>query len=232
MRKTIGELAILFALSAGVVVAQTSAGSNLATLKYQYKVGVLPFIDATGNLGDKGTAIARLLQSELAHGSDLEVRFIKPEDGSGSDIDSEQAVSLARDHKNDVVVLATVLSAETQESDHSAQGPSVFGQTLGGSSHSAKATVELQADLYSSVTGKKLDSIRVTGEEHVTKVSGNADTSLGSWGDDGQVPDSPLGKALQKAIHALALRVSGDEPKMIRYQPPADATPSETAPKQ
>jgi len=46
------------------------------------------------------------------------------------------------------------------------------------------------------------------------------------------VPDSPLGKALQKAIHALALRVSGDEPKMIRYQPPADAAPSEIAPKQ
>lgn len=143
-----------------------------------------------------------------------------------------QAVSLAREHKNDVVILAKVISAETQESHHSAQGASVFGQSLGGSSHSAKATVELQGDLYSSVTGKKLDSIRATGEEHVTKVSGKCGYFSRKLGDDGQAPDSPLGKALQKAIRALALRVSGDEPKMIRYQPPADGAPYETKPEQ
>ena len=120
MRKKIGQLTFVLLMSVGMTCAQTPASSNLATLKYQFKVGVLPFIDASGNLGDKGTAIARLLQSELAHGSDLEVRFIKPTDDSGSDIDSEQAVSLAREHKNDVVILATVLSAEAQESDHSA----------------------------------------------------------------------------------------------------------------
>ena len=113
--------------------AQTSPSSGLAALKYQYKVGVLPFVDTTGTLEDKGTVIARLLQSELTHTSDLEVRFIKPSDDSGSDIDSETAVKLARDHKNDVVVLATVLTANVEESSHNAQGPSLFGQSLGGS---------------------------------------------------------------------------------------------------
>ncbi len=54
-------------------------------------------------------------------------------------IDSETAVKLARDHRNDVVVLATVLTANVEESSHNAHGPSLFGQSLGGSSHSAKA---------------------------------------------------------------------------------------------
>ncbi len=208
--------------------AQTSPSSNLAALKYQYKVGVLPFVDTTGTLEDKGTVIARLLQSELTHTSDLEVRFIKPSDDSGSDIDSETAVKLARDHKNDVVVLATVLTANVEESSHNAQGPSLFGQSLGGSSHSAKATVELQADLYSSVTGKKLDSIRVTGEEHTSKVSGNVDTSMGNLGNGDEAPDSPLGKALQEAIHNLATRIVAAEPKMLRYNP-GDVASSNTS---
>jgi Curli production assembly/transport component CsgG len=226
MRTKFGGLIILFLAGAAGCAAQTSGSSSLAALKYQYKVGVLPFVDTTGNLEDKGTVIARLLQSELTHNSDLEVRFIKPADDAGSDIDSDAAVKLGRDHKNDVVVLATILSAQVEESDHSAQGPSIFGQTLGGSSHSAKATVELQADLYSSVTGKKLDSIRVTGEEKVSKISGSADTSLGTLGNDGQAPESPLGKAMQKAIHNVATRIAADEPKMLRYQTSADANSS------
>jgi hypothetical protein len=226
MRTKFGGLIILFLAGAAGGAAQTSGSSSLAALKYQYKVGVLPFVDTTGNLEDKGTVIARLLQSELTHNSDLEVRFIKPTDDAGSDIDSDAAVKLGRDHKNDVVVLATILSAQVEASDHSAQGPSIFGQTLGGSSHSAKATVELQADLYSSVTGKKLDSIRVTGEEKVSKISGNADTSLGTLGNDAQAPDSPLGKAMQKAIHNMATRIAEDEPRMLRYQTSADANSS------
>ncbi len=226
MRKKIGSLAILFLATAAGGFAQTSGSSTLATLKYQYKVGVLPFVDTTGTLEDKGTAIGRLLQSELTHNSDLEVRFIKPGDDAGSDIDSDAAAKLARDHKNDVVVLTTILSAQVDESDHSAQGPSIFGQTLGGSTHSAKATVELQADLYSSVTGKKIDSIRVTGEEKVSKLSGSADTSLGTLGSDGQAPDSPLGKAMQKAVHNVAIRIAADEQKMLRYQPSGDANSS------
>jgi hypothetical protein len=217
---------------AGVAQSSQTGATAVANPDYQYKVGVLPFVDTTGSLDDKTTAIARLLQSELTHNSNLEVRFIKPADDAGSDIDSEQAVKLARDHQNDVVIVATILSAQVEESDHSASGPSIFGQTLGGSSHSAKASVELQADLYSSATGKKLDSIRVTGEEKVNKISGSADTSLGSMGSDGQAPDSPLGKAMQKAVHSVALRVIGDEPKMLRYQPPADAPPADTKPNQ
>jgi hypothetical protein len=226
MRKKIYGLAILSLTAILGVGAQISGSSNLETLKYQYKVGILPFVDTTGNLEDKTTVIARLLQSELTHNSDLEVRFIKPADDAGSDIDSDAAVKLARDHKNDIVVLATILSAQVEESDHSAQGPSIFGQTLGGSSHSAKASVELQADLYSSVTGKKLDSIRVTGEEKVNKINGNADTSLGTLGGDGQAPNSPLGKAMQKAVHGVATRIAADEPKMLRYQPSGDANSS------
>ncbi len=226
MQKKICSLLILSVATALGAAAQTAGPASLATLKYQYKVGVLPFVDTTGNLEDKGTVIARLLQSELTHNSDLEVRFIKPADDAGSDIDSDTAVKLARDHKNDVVVLATILSAQVDESDHSAQGPSIFGQTLAGSTHSAKATVELQADLYSSVTGKKIDSIRVTGEEKVSKLSGTADTTLGSLGSDGQAPDSPLGKAMQKAIHNAAIRIAADEQKMLRYQSSDDANSS------
>jgi Curli production assembly/transport component CsgG len=217
---------------AGVTQPSQTGTTVAANPTYQYKVGVLPFVDTTGNLDDKRTAIARLLQSELTHNSNLEVRFIKPADDAGSDIDSEQAVKLARDHENDVVILATILSAQVEESDHSASGPSIFGQTLGGSSHSAKASVELQADLYNSATGKKLDSIRVTGEEKVNKISGSADTSLGGMGSDGQVPDSPLGKAMQKAVHSVALRVIGDESRMIRFQPPTDAPSAEPKPNQ
>jgi hypothetical protein len=219
--------AIALFLPLNCVAQLSKPGADTANSGYQFKVGVLPFIDTTGTLEDKGTVIARLLQSELTHTSDLEVRFIKPAEDSGSDIDSDAAVKLAREHKNDVVILATIISAQVEESDHSAQGPTVFGQTLGGSSHSAKASVELQADLYSSTTGKKIDSFRVTGEEHVNKVSGSADTSLGELGNSGQTPSSPLGKAMQKAVHNLASRIAADEPKMLRYHPAEDAGSSE-----
>lgn len=188
MQKKICSLLILSVATALGAAAQTAGPASLATLKYQYKVGVLPFVDTTGNLEDKGTVIARLLQSELTHNSDLEVRFIKPADDAGSDIDSDTAVKLARDHKNDVVVLATILSAQVDESDHSAQGPSIFGQTLAGSTHSAKATVELQADLYSSVTGKKIDSIRVTGEEKSANYRGPRTQRWAPWVVTGKLP--------------------------------------------
>ena len=230
-RRMMWFLLAIMLLSSVAGFAQTTQAGAAAAPAYQFKVGVLPFVDTTGSLGDKVTAVARLLQSDLAHNSDLEVRFIKPDDESGSDIDSEQAVKMARDHNHDVVVTATILTAEVVEADHSAQGPSVFGQSLGGSTHSAKATVELQADVYSSTTGKKIDSIRVTGEEKVTKLTGSASTTLGEWDGNGAAPDSPLGKAMQKAIHSLSLRISGDETKMVRYQPPsADAAPAETKP--
>lgn len=222
-RSTLLLLSLVF--PSGLALAQSNAAGTPPSAN-AYKVAVLPFADTTGNLSEKTSALAKILQAELSHSSDLETRFVKPVEDSGSDIDSTQALSISREHKSDVVVVTTVLSAQEEESEHNAQGPSLFGQSLGGSSHSAKATVEIQAEIYDTTTGKQLDSIRVQGVEHANKVSGQASTSFGILGNDGQSPSSPLEKAVRKAIHSLAERIAADKNKMQHYQPPAGTMPA------
>ena len=226
---------LAFALMAAFIsiffTQSASAQGSLADMKYQFKVGVIPFVDNTGTgSSETGAEIGRAVQAELAHSTDLEGRVLKLDDGvNAEDVDEEKALEMGRAHKVDVVMVGTVVEATTDSSDQSMSGPSIFGQSVGGSKHSEKSVVTLQGDLFSTTTGKKIESIRVTGKNSSNKIGANASTTLGNIGSNGSDFDnSTLGKAFHDAVGQLVKKVAGDESRMVRYTPPANApTPSD-----
>jgi hypothetical protein len=200
-------------------------------MKYQFKVGVLPFVDNTGTGSDEtGGEIGRAVQAELAHSTDLEGRVLKLDEGvTAEDVDEEKAVTMGRTHKVDAVLVGTVVEATTDSSDHNVSGPSIFGQSVGGSKHSQHAVITLQGDLYSTTTGKKIESIRVTGKNSSNKIGANASTTLGSIGSGGSdFENSTLGKAFHDAVDQLVKQIAGDESKMVRYASSPDAAAPST----
>jgi len=223
-----GGLLLAACLLGAMSMAKAQEKTSLAGLKYQYKVGVLPFVDNTGSGGQEmGTALSRAVQAEIAHSSDLVGRVLKLEEGTNpEDVDGEKAVEIARARKVDTVLIGTVLEANSEESEKSARTPSIFGQSVGGRARSVKATVTLQGDLYNVATGKKIESIRVTGKASDTKVGADVSTTLGDLSSGGaSFQNSPIGKALHNAVSDLVKRLTADESKMTRYQPSGDAGP-------
>jgi hypothetical protein len=176
-------------------------------------VGVLPFADATASGGATlGESLSRTTQAEIVHSTKLEGRVIPLPAGMRPDqLDGAKIVALGRDNHVDLILLGTVLDALAEESSHHGSGPSFFGQTLGAGLHSTKATVTLQADIYDVSSGKKLDSLRLTGTQSDRKISGNVFTSLGSIDTNSQAfQNSTLGKAMQKAIADLVRHLDAD----------------------
>lgn len=215
-----------FALGAGANAAQTPA--PLSSFKYQYKVGVLPFVDNTGSGGEAlPAAMSRAVQAEIAHASDLQGRVLKL--GPGVDpatVDATQAVGIGRAQHVDVILLGTVLEASSDESDHSLSGPTIGGFHLGGRTHSVKAEVMLQGDLYDVTSGKQIDSIRLTGHASDTHVGADVSSSLGDLSTGGAAfEQSPIGKALHAAVTDLVKKIAADEPRMTRFQPPSAPMP-------
>jgi hypothetical protein len=204
---------------------QTNAPSNF---QYQFKVGVLPFVDNTGSGGrDLGVALSRAVQAEIVHSTQLVGRVLELDQGTkAEDLDSQKAVQIGRAHNVDVVLVGTVLEASWEESQKNASGPSIFGQQLGGSARSVKAVVTLQGDLFNVMNGKKIDSLRITGRASDTKVGANVSSSLGDLSTGANSFDkSPIGKALHNAVADLVKRVAANQPSMIRYQPSAGTNP-------
>jgi hypothetical protein len=223
---------VLIAASPSLCFQQSSPPS---TSKYQHKVGVLPFVDNTGSGGQEtGAAIGRAVQAEMAYSTELVGRVLKQEEGVGAeDLDAEKAVEIGRLRKVDVLLMGTVLEANSEESERGAQTPSIFGQSVGARARSVKAVVTLQCDLFNVVNGQKFDSIRVTGRASDTKVGADVSTDLGSISTaGGSFQSSPIGKALHNAVAELVKKIAADQPKMLRYQPGGEPTPPEkpTAP--
>ena len=180
-------------------------------------IGMPPFMDNTGSGGQAmALALSRAVQGEMAHSTDLQGRILQPDSGtSPATIDANAAIAIGQAQNVRVILLGTVLEASSEQSTKSTSGPSIGGFHIGGNANSVKASVTLQADLYSVSTGAKIDSIRVTGTNSQTKVGANVSTSLGDLSTGGAAFDnSPIGKALHGAVRQLVQKVAADEPKM------------------
>ncbi len=185
----------------------------------QIRVGVLPFVDATGNgSAESGSTIGRLVQAEIIHSTELLGRVLATGGTAPDDLDVPKAVELGQG-KADIVVIGTVLQAQSESSTKGGYGPRVFGQTVGASVHKAKATVELQGDLVEVATGKRIASLRVKGEDTDTHVGATAYTNLGSITSDSNAwMESPIGKAMQKAVAELVKRINTEAGKVKGQQ--------------
>jgi hypothetical protein len=225
-RRRIGfGLALLAALATASPSVLGQQAKAPESAKYQFKVGLLPFVDNTAS-GDEtvGIAISRAVQAEFSHSTPMIGRVLKLADGvSAGDVDSEKAVEIGKSNNVDVVMVGTVLEASSEESQRSVQSPSLGGQTVGGNVRSVKSVVTLQADLYNVVDGHKIDSIRMTGRASDTKLGTDVTTDFGSISSGGSSFDaSPIGKALHNAVVDLVKKIAADQPKMLRNQPPTE----------
>ncbi len=218
-RVAVTLFAVLTMFSQGLLGQESKAG---ATAKYQFKVGVLPFVDNTGSRGaDVGTSVGRAVQAELVHSTQIIGRVLKLGEGvSAEDIDGEKAVEIGKTGNVDVVLVGMVLEAGSEESQKDVRSPSIFGQSVGGSARSVTSTVTLQGDLYNVADGSKIDSIRVTGSASDRKLGTDVSTDFGSISTGGSsFENSPIGKALHTAVAELVKKIAASQSKMIRNQP-------------
>lgn len=212
-----GVATVVFALLSLTVVELPIAAQSI-------KVGVLPYSDATASGGSAiGDARSRLTQAEIVHSTQLQGRVVTlPADLKPEQLDGKNIVELGKANSVDLIVMGTVLEAHTAESTQNGIGHSIFGQTVGGGLHSAKATVTLQADVYDVATGKKVDSLRVSESQSDRKISGTVFTTLGSADTSSTAfQNSTLGKALQKTIAELVKRLDGEKSKVSSPAAPA-----------
>jgi hypothetical protein len=193
-------------------IASLAAGQSPAAGDKAIKVGIFPFADATAS-GNRsvGADVGRTMASEITHSTTLMPRMLAA-DGSikAEDLDGEKAVAIGREQKVDQVFVGTVLEARTEESNKSGWIPSIKGQSANVSVRRVKATVTLQGELYDVASGKRIFSVRVTGNDSNNAVGGTAFTTFGSWGNDNYRAflDSPLGKALQTALADMTKKVA------------------------
>jgi outer membrane protein OmpA-like peptidoglycan-associated protein len=230
------KLTILTLITALLAVLTLLLPLKLNAQGSQFKVGVLPFADNTGsNSGDVAGDVSRAVQAEIAHSTQLMGVVLTLDSGlDPNNLDPAKAVAIGQARGVDVVLIGTIIEADSQQSSSSANLPSFGGISLGGNKQSVKATVTLQADLYSTSTGQKIDSFQQTGNASQSKIGSDVSTGLGSISSGGaDFDNSAIGKAFHAAVTALVKQLKGDQGQMAHYAPasvaPASAAPAQAA---
>ena len=208
-------------IAACTLVPAAAGQQTKAPAKYQFKIGVLPFVDNTGSGGeDVGVAVGRAVQAEITHSTQLIGKVLA---GAADNVDGARAAEIGREAKVDVVLVGLVLEASSEESNKNVQSRSIFGQTVGGSSRTVSSVVTLQGDLYNVADGEKIESLRVTGKATDRKVGADVSTDFGSISTGGSSFDkSPIGKALQQAVADLVKRINALQSKMVPNPQPTE----------
>ena len=213
---TLAAITALFAVLTLLLPLRVSAQGG------QFKVGVLPFADNTGsNSGDVADSVSHAVQTQIAQSTKLIGVVLTLDSGlSPNGLDPAKAVAIGQAQGVDVVLIGTIIEADSQQSSSSANLPSFGGISLGGSKTSVKATVTLQADLYSTSTGQKIDSFQQTGNASQSKIGSDVSTGLGSISTGGaDFDNSAIGKAFHTAVIALVKQINSDQGQMAHYTP-------------
>ncbi len=223
--KVLQSACLLIAFAAFLTAARVGAQAS------QFSIGVLPFADNTGSGQDISGSVSRAVQAEILHSTHLNGRVLSLDSGvTPNNLDPQHALAIGRTQGVDVVVIGTVLEATSSQSSGSAGLPSFGGISLGGRKQSTKAQVTLQADLYNTTTGQKIDSIRQTGNASQTKIGADVSTDLGSMNSGGDSFDnSALGKAFHQAVANVVKEISGDQGQMSHYTVAPDTAAAASA---
>lgn len=197
----------------------------------QFKVGVLPFADNTGsNSGDVADSVSHAVQTQIVQSTKLMGVVLTLDPSlSPNGLDPSKAIAIGQAQGVDVVLVGTIVEADSQQSSSSANLPSFGGISLGGNKTSVKATVTLQADLYSTSTGQKIDSIQQTGNASQSKIGSDVSTGLGDISTGGaNFDNSAIGKAFHAAVTALVKQINSEQAQMTHFTP-APAAPAQAA---
>jgi outer membrane protein OmpA-like peptidoglycan-associated protein/curli biogenesis system outer membrane secretion channel CsgG len=199
----------------------------------QFKVGILPFADNTGsNSGDVADSVSRAVQTQMVQSTKLMGVVLTLDAGlSPNGLDPGKAIAIGRAQGVDVVLIGTIIEADSQQSSSSTSLPSFGGISLGGSKQTTKATVVLQADLYNTSNGQKIGSISQTGNASQSKVGSDVSTGLGSINTGGaDFDNSAIGKAFHSAVSGLVKQINGEQAQMTHSAPGDSASAAAPAP--
>ncbi len=216
----------LVSLVGAVLLASVAKGQQNAPAKLT--IGILPLDDGTGQglSAANAAALAKQLRAEFLKSERLAPRLLNLPDGTALPLEPEKAAEVGRAAKTDLVLAATLLRAETKQSDKGMRGPgSIFGTSVGGRVQSVSAEVKLQVELIRVGDGQRLATFTVEGKKTDAHLSADINSNLGStdFGSPG-FTGSPLGQALQQAMQKLATQV---EMKCKAMPAPASTAPSD-----
>jgi hypothetical protein len=198
----------LIVLFAGVLLARPHAAAKLA-------VGIVPFDVATvnGATVSSGQAMAKLLRIEMVKSAKLQPTLLPVTHSN------QEAATAGATANSDIVVVGTVLSADTSESDRSANSGGLFGGALGagGRIRRTTTTVELHIELVNPKTGEIVDTFEVEAKNSGTSVGADFSTALGGIDNEGSGFDqSTVGKALREAAQKVAAEVAKRSDKLAK----------------
>ena len=224
---TLTLIAALFAVLTLLLPLRMSAQGG------QLKVGILPFADNTGsNSGDVADSVSHAVQTQMVQSTKLMGVVLTLDAGlSPNGLDPGKAIAIGRAQGVDVVLIGTIIEADSQQSSSSTSLPSFGGISLGGSKQTTKATVILQADLYNTSNGQKIGSISQTGNASQSKVGSDVSTGLGSINSGGaDFDNSAMGKAFHAAVSALVKQVNSEQGQMTHFTQGGSPTTAAAAP--
>jgi hypothetical protein len=189
-----------------LLLSLCAAASARLTAASKLSVGIVPFDVATvdGASVSNGEAVAKLVRIEMIKNSRLAPVLLPAPAGAGG------AAAKPPAPKTDVVLVGTVLSAETSGGSHSANtGGLLSGIGVGGSINRVTTEVALHIELTNPATGEVLDTFEVAAKSSGTSLGADFSSSLGSIDSGGAGADnSSLGKALREAAQKVAAEVA------------------------
>ncbi|MDE3156888.1 MAG: hypothetical protein KGN76_17445 [Acidobacteriota bacterium] len=206
MKRIMCALVVSTVLAAGIAPA--------AAASRQLTVGIVPFdvasVDGSGE--QASTALAKLVRIEMIREHALRPLLLTPPPGATTPIPDDQAVTIGRAAHADVVVVGTVIDADTSTSTHSADTGGLLsglGASLGAHLDRVTAHVTLHLDLIDPAAGKLVDSFEVEAKKSQSGVGADFSTTLGGFdsGDDAW-SNSPMGKALREAAQKVTTELA------------------------
>lgn len=200
MPRRLGVLLVVavVALSAAVSARAEDAPAKLA-------VGIVPFDAATvaGGSGASGETIAKLVRIEMIKNVKLQPMLLPAAPPGGP-------VRIPAGQKPDIILIGTVLNADTTASSRSANtGSLLSGVGVGGRVTRVTTEVGIHLELVKPDSGNIVDSFDVETKSSGTKLGTDLSTALGSFDSNASAFDSSsIGKAFREAAEKVAAEVA------------------------
>lgn len=197
----------LIVLLTGLLVVYSHAAGKLA-------VGIVPFdvMSVSGAAVSSGEAMAKLVRIEMVKSAKLQPSVL-PKASS-----NEEAAKAGAAANSDIVVVGTVLSADTSASNRSANSGLLGGALgVGGNIQRVTTSVVMHIELVSPKTGDLVDTFEVEAKNSGTSVGTDFSTALGNLDNgDTAFDQSTIGKALREAAQKVTVEVVKRSDKLTK----------------
>lgn len=185
--------------SVGWLIAAWTAMMAMPFADSTLSVGLVPFDVASTEGASTGAseALAKLVRLEMLKAKGLQPELLELPAGTQLPLAPKKAAQLGRAAKADVVLVGTILDANSSHSNHGAAIPQLGGYVGGGVSRTS-AQLSVHVEIVKSASGEIVDTFEVQGKASGTGVGADVTTMVGSFkvGDAGW-EKTPMGKALR-----------------------------------